>query len=131
MIVDTSAVIAIFREELGFEPLLVAMATHDSTLSAAAALETAIVLDRADPSGASNDLDRFMRRLQIRIAPVTAIQFEIARRGHQRFGRGSGSAASLNFGDCLTYALAIDANEPLLFVGNDFTHTDVIPALPT
>ena len=48
-----------------------------------------------------------------------------ARQAHRRYGPGSGSSARLNMGDCFSYALAIELDEPLLFVGDDFAHTDV------
>ena len=53
---------------------------------------------------------------------------EAARIGHFRYGRGRGSRARLNFGDCFSYALAITTGEPLLFKGDDFALTDVTPA---
>jgi ribonuclease VapC len=52
----------------------------------------------------------------------------VARGAYRRFGRGSGSPARLNFGDCFAYALSVTSGEPLLFVGDDFLHTDVLPA---
>lgn len=53
----------------------------------------------------------------------------IARAAHRDFGRGSGHPARLNFGDCLSYALAVDTGEPLLSEGDDVGHTDVTPAV--
>jgi ribonuclease VapC len=70
-----------------------------------------------------------MTRYAIAIEPVTVSQAELARRAHQRYGRGNDSKAKLNFGDCFAYALAREKNEPLLFVGDDFIHTDITPAL--
>ena len=61
--------------------------------------------------------------------PLTVGMAREARQAHRRFGRGSGSRARLNLGDCFSYALAITTGEPLLFVGEDFTHTDVRSAL--
>ena len=52
-------------------------------------------------------------------------QADIAADAHREFGRASGHPARLNFGDCVAYAAAIDADEPLCFVGDDFGHTDV------
>jgi ribonuclease VapC len=51
-----------------------------------------------------------------------------ARRAYARYGRGVGSPAVLNYGDCLSYGVAVAAGEPLLFKGSDFTATDVDPA---
>ena len=62
------------------------------------------------------------------IEPVTEAQARIAREAYRDFGRGSGHPARLNFGDCFAYALAKAMNEPLLFKGDDFTHTDLTPA---
>lgn len=70
-----------------------------------------------------------MSRYKISIEPVTEAQARIARQAYRRFGKGNGHPARLNFGDCFAYALARDRNEPLLFVGNDFIHTDIRSAL--
>ncbi len=70
-----------------------------------------------------------MSRYEILIEPVTEAQVRIARLAYRRYGKGSGHPARLNFGDCFAYALARDRNEPLLFVGNDFVHTDIKSAL--
>ena len=60
--------------------------------------------------------------------PVTAVQAEIGRRGYREYGRGTGHPARLNLGDCFSYALAKETGEPLLFKGDDFTHTDIARA---
>jgi ribonuclease VapC len=98
-------------------------------MSAASFLEAAIVADRLpDPRDAAM-LDELIVRLGVVIEPVTAEQARIAREAHSRFGRGTGHRARLNFGDCFAYALAKDLDEPLLFVGQDFVHTDVSPVV--
>lgn len=61
----------------------------------------------------------------VELVDVTESQGRAARDAHRRFGRGSGSRARLNYGDCLAYALAITTGDTLLFKGDDFTHTDV------
>ena len=63
------------------------------------------------------------------IEPVTEAQAPIARRAYADFGKASGHPAKLNFGDCFAYALAKAKREPLLFKGDDFSRTDVTPAL--
>ena len=60
---------------------------------------------------------------------VGEAQVAAARGGYARFGKGSGSPARLNLGDAFSYALASVTGEPLLFKGDDFTHTDVTPAV--
>lgn len=126
MIVDTSAIVAILRKEP--EAIrcadLLAKAEH-SRLSAASYLEVAIVIDGSGNHTTSQQLDALVEAAELTIEPVTRQQVHIARKGYREFGRGSGHPARLNFGDCFAYALAKDTGEPLLFVGNDFVHTDV------
>jgi ribonuclease VapC len=98
-------------------------------MSAAGYLETAIVLTHVPLRKLSADLDELLEFASILIEPVTAEQASIAREAHRRYGRGSKHRAHLNFGDCFAYALAKVYDEPLLFVGNDFVHTDLKPAL--
>lgn len=61
--------------------------------------------------------------------PVSSEQTELGRRAFRRYGKGR-HPAGLNLGDCFSYALAIALGEPLLYVGGDFRHTDVVPELP-
>jgi len=70
-----------------------------------------------------------MKASNIEIVPFTEAQARIARAAHKDFGRRSGHPAQLNFGDCFAYALAVDRDEPLLYKGDDFGHTDVRNAL--
>ena len=128
MIVDSSALIAIIQDEPGADVVVRAALTSPCRMSVATRLEVSIVADaRSTAHGAR--LDELVRELDISIEPVTEQQGEIARRAYQRFGRGSGSPARLNFGDCLSYALAVTTGEPLLFVGEDFRHTDIAAAI--
>ena len=83
------------------------------------------MVDRFPNPRASVRFDELISNLGISIEPVTAHQAMIAREAHRRFGQGSGHPARLNFGDCFAYALAKDLDEPLLFIGQDFIHTDV------
>ncbi len=131
MIIDSSAVVAILRAEPEAERLAVAMeqATTPLRMSAANYLEVAIVIDSQKDPIASRKLDELMERAAIAIEPVTEKHARIARQAWRDFGRSSGHAASLNFGDCFAYALATDLRQPLLFKGNDFGHTDVRSAL--
>ncbi len=70
-------------------------------------------------------LDRVLELLDVELVAFTPRQASIARESYRVYGRGSGHRAGLNFGDCFAYALAAETGEPLLFVGDDFTHTDV------
>lgn len=127
MIVDTSALVAILRAESGAETLAQALQKSDQPirLSAASYVELGIVIDAAKDPVASRRVDELLRLIGITIEPVTAEHALLARAAYRDFGKGSGHPARLNFGDCFAYALAKDRNEPLLFKGNDFSHTDV------
>jgi len=70
------------------------------------------------------ELDLLVGRLRVEIVPVTLAQAELARSAFRRFGKGR-HPAGLNFGDCFSYALARALGQPLLFVGKDFSQTDV------
>lgn len=130
MIIDTSALIAILRDEP--EALPCAKAIENATsrrISAATFVEAAAVIDGSRDPIASRRFDDLFREAQIIIEPVTEAQARIAREAYRDFGKGSGHAAKLNFGDCFAYALAKVTGEPLLFNGDDFSQTDIPSAL--
>ena len=130
MIVDTSAIIAILRGEDDAEVYARALAAGDvRRLSAASYLECGIVLDRQRDPIVSRGLDNLLEEAEFVIEPVTERQARLARVAYADFGKGSGHPAGLNFGDCLSYALAQDLREPLLWKGDDFGHTGVRSAL--
>lgn len=131
MIVDTSALIAILRDEP--DAALYARAIEEASIrrmSAANFLETAVVIDGSRDPIASRRFDDLVAMARVEIAPVTEDQAKLAREAYRDFGKGSGHPAQLNFGDCFAYALARSVGEPLLFKGNDFGHTDIDSALP-
>jgi ribonuclease VapC len=76
----------------------------------------------------SREFDELIERFNIVIEPVTVAQAKIAREAYRDYGKGSGHPANLNFGDCFTYALAREKREPVLWKGDDFTHTELRPA---
>lgn len=122
--------VAILRQEPMAEVCLrTLMSAAVSRMSAAGYLETAIVLTHVPVRELASELDELIAFANVVIEPVTVEQARIAREAHRRYGRGSRHRAHLNFGDCFAYALARVYNEPLLFVGNDFIHTDLQPAL--
>jgi ribonuclease VapC len=129
MVIDTSALIAILRNESDAPFFAQAIARAAvRRLSAANFVEAAAVIDGSRDPVASRRFDDLLREAQMRIEPVTEVQARIAREAYRDFGRGSGHPAKLNFGDCFAYALARDIGEPLLFKGDDFVHTDVTRA---
>jgi ribonuclease VapC len=130
MIIDTSALIAILRDEPEATACARAIeSASDRCISAANFLEAAIVIDGSRDPIVSRRFDDLISEAQLVIEPVTEVQARIAREAYRDFGRGSGHAARLNFGDCFAYALARARGEPLLFKGTDFGHTDITPAL--
>lgn len=132
MIVDSSAVVATLKAEPGHERVLqILTEAQRPAISAGTLLELSIVVDRLGDPALSRRLDDLMVALGLVVEPWTARQAQIGRDAYRDFGRGSGHRANLNFGDCFAYALARDRGEPLLFVGDDFSHTDLTPALVT
>ncbi|GAB18016.1 hypothetical protein GOEFS_045_00060 [Gordonia effusa NBRC 100432] len=126
MIVDTSALIAVANNESSANALSrVLRSDGPFAMSAATHLETLLVSDRHPNPTVSRYVEALIRESEIVVEEFSEQQSGIARRAYQLFGKGSGHPAKLNFGDCFSYALAIDTNRPLLFVGNDFSHTDV------
>ncbi len=129
MILDSSEILAILRDESELDAFVKVIENAPvRRLSAANFLEAAIVIDSNRDPVASRRLDDFLRQAEVIIEPVTAEQAQTARDAYRDFGRAGGHAARLNFGDCFAYALAKALNEPLLFKGRDFAHTDVTSA---
>jgi ribonuclease VapC len=133
IVVDSSAVVAILFGEPAAEALLVRLATDpDRVMSVASYLETGTVLAgrrQSDRLRAIDDLDRFLDEAGIALVPVDVAQVRLALRARIRFGRGMGHGGVLNFGDAFAYAPAQTRQAPLLFIGVDFSTTDVIVAL--
>jgi ribonuclease VapC len=130
VIVDTSAILAILRDEpdaASFAATIEQAAVR--RMSAANVLEAAIVVDLSRDPVASRRFDELLKVAAIVVEPVNEEQVRIGRAAYRDFGKGSGHPAQLNFGDCFAYALAKSSGEPLLFKGNDFLHTDVAPAI--
>jgi ribonuclease VapC len=131
IVVDSSAVIAILRLEVGAEALALAIEQDGQPLiSVATVLECAIVArSKLHPEDSDPRLDRMLSEGGFELHPVTIEQLDLARRAHARFGKGTGHPAQLNFGDCFSYALAKSLDVPLLYKGSDFAKTDIVPAL--
>lgn len=125
MIVDSSAIIAIFLREPDAESLLSAIFDADYVgIGAPTAAETGIVLTNRLRRDATMLLDRFFREADIDRVPFGIAHWHEAVQAYARFGKGRHPAA-LNFGDCMTYATASLAREPLLCKGDDFSKTDL------
>ena len=130
MIVDSSAIVAILLAEPERQVLLEAIQqAPEVAMTAASYLEVGLVVDGRGNPVLSRQYDALLEALGVEVVDTTAEQARVARAAHRDFGRGSGHPARLNFGDCLSYAAAVQDGVPLLFKGDDFIHTDVTPAL--
>lgn len=126
MVIDPSALIAYLKGEPEAGRLESVMLDAASLhLSAGSWVEAGIVADSLRGEEGGRRLDALIDRLRIEIVPLTERHAEIARTAYQQYGKGH-HRARLNLGDCFSYALARALAEPLLFVGNDFSHTDVV-----
>ena len=125
MVIDTSALLAIFLAEPERQGFLERILQAETRLiSAATVFETGIVLEARRGEAAGREFDLFVVRVNLQIVPVDAELIEIARSAWRKYGKGRHPAA-LNFGDCFSYALAKSLGEPLLAKGGDFAQTDV------
>ena len=131
MIIDASAILAIVFKEPGFEGILQRIQEEDVVAAGTPTLvETGIVI-HARLKGASRGLlERLLDELRILEIPFGEIHWREAVDAFRRYGKGQ-HPAGLNFGDCMTYAVAQLAGEPLLFKGDDFGQTDVEVPYPT
>lgn len=133
LVVDTSAVVAILQNEPCATSLLATLANAERReLSAANLVEAGTVLSSRrpqDPRRALRRLDEFLAAASVLTAPFDIEQARLALEARTRFGKGLGHPARLNMGDTFAYALAEARNAPLLYVGDDFSRTDVVPAL--
>lgn len=101
-------------------------------MSAATYVEVVTVVTSRHPQGRKEGrlyLDRLLRRLRVTIVDFDVEQSQIAADAWLQFGRGSRQRSKLNLGDTFAYALAKARGVPLLYVGDDFAHTDIEPAL--
>jgi ribonuclease VapC len=129
MVIDSSMLVAILCEELGFERYTkLILSSPKRLMSAASLLETRIVVNREKGAAGLERLGRFINTADIQIVDFTEAQSAIAFAAHLPYGKGMGHRAQLNILDCCSYALASSVREPLLFKGNDFGHTDIAVA---
>jgi ribonuclease VapC len=128
MVLDSSAIVAIELQEPGFESLVDRIRDADAVLIGLPTMfETAMVLTGRRVRDARPWLRGFLQSVDAEAVPFTEAHLNAAMEAFLRFGKGRHPAA-LNFGDCMSYAVAKVANMPLLYVGNDFPQTDIAPA---
>lgn len=125
MILDTSVIVAIVLREPGYEELVGKLRSTDSLgIGTPTLTEAGIVLSARLGIEPQALLDRFLRDFGVVPVAFGEQHWREALDAFRRFGKGR-HPASLNFGDCLSYAAARVADHPLLFVGDDFSHTDI------
>jgi ribonuclease VapC len=129
MVVHTSALLAIFFAEPETSQFLGAIIQGDTRyISAAKVLEAGIVLEARRGESAGREFDLFLHHAKLEVGPVDLNQIEIARVAWRKYGK-SRHPAGLNFGDCFAYALAKVLDQPILFKGDDFTHSDIFTVI--
>ena len=125
MIVDSSAIIAILLKEPGYEPLRDHLAAAKQvSVGAPTVLESALVLSARLGRAGKTLLARFLQEAEIEVVEFAADHWTVAADAFVAYGKGR-HPAGLNFGDCMTYAVAKLAEEPLLCLGDDFAATDL------
>lgn len=130
MIVDTSALIALLNSKPDSARFAAALARSTKNLMAAPTyVECSVGGDRKGLGEGSVRFQSLLSTADIIVVDFDATHAAAARMAYREFGKGSGSKAQLNLGDCFSYGLAISMNEPLLWKGDDFTHTGVRSAL--
>lgn len=125
MILDSSAIVAILLREPDHEALLERLAsTETAAVGTPTLTECGIVLSARLGAQGKTLLARFVEEATLSVIPFTTEHHLAALDAYLRYGKGR-HAAALNFGDCMTYATARLAGQPLLCVGDDFTRTDL------
>lgn len=130
--VDTSAVVAMLTLEPDATAIARKLEADRERISAAhvileASMRLASILGLS-PTLADQQVTRLLREAEITIVPITEDIAHISVTAFERFGKGRNTRASLNFGDCLSYACAKAHDARLLFKGGDFAHTDIAKA---
>jgi len=128
MVLDTSAIVAIHLREPEHERLIERIDAADVVVvGVPTLLEAAIVLTARLGHDARPMLSAFLRRVEAEVVAFNEEHLDAATSAFIRFGRGRHPAA-LNFGDCMSYAVASVAGMALLFTGEDFGRTDIARA---
>jgi ribonuclease VapC len=126
MAVDTSALMAILLQEPDAGPCSAALARSEQTLISAATMAEALIVARLRDRG--EEMTRLLSDLNVEVINLNAAAGSRVAVSYAQWGKGI-HPAGLNYGDCFAFQLAMDHDCPLLFVGNDFSETDVKRAL--
>ncbi|PSJ52618.1 type II toxin-antitoxin system VapC family toxin [Pseudaminobacter soli (ex Li et al. 2025)] len=130
MVIDTSAIVAILKQEPDALEIAQCLAGNQKKfISAATVMECGLVVARKYGAAGVAEMNGLLAGLGVEIIDFSGDHAALGIDAYQRYGRGSGHKANLNMGDCFSYVLAKTRNLPLLFKGDDFVHTDIEPAL--
>jgi len=125
VIVDSSAVVAVLKREPPHKEMAIKLANADVVAIGAPTLfETDMVSIGALGGRGRAVIAQFLESFEVEVIPFGDNHWQVAAEAFMRFGKGR-HPAGLNYGDCMTYATAKVAEEPLLYIGNDFAHTDI------
>lgn len=129
MVIDSSALIALLLGEENALSMARAIAADPKRLlSSFSQLEAAIVIEAKKGEAGGRELDLLLHQIQATVVPLDSQQTEMAREAWRLYGKGR-HPAGLNIGDCCSYALSRVSGEALLFKGDDFSKTDIIPVV--
>lgn len=133
MFLDASAMVAILSAEPDGTTLIRCLEDAEAPITSALAIfETVAALSRKlkqDIAVSQSQVERFLQAAGVRLVPIAAAESRAALAAHARYGKGRGHPAQLNFGDCFAYACARVHDVPLLFIGDDFSRTDIRSAM--
>lgn len=127
IVLDSSILVAIIKREEGSERLLDLLSVEDCAIGAPTLVETRAWCAINLAGHSSRWLEEFINSPGISVVPFGREMADVASQAFATFGRSSGHPARLNFGDCVAYAVSTALRAPLLFKGNDFGRTDVMP----
>ena len=127
IVADTSALMSVLLNEPGATDVVAVLEAETDVLISAATMAEALIV--AGRRNVGSEMAALIEDLGLTVEPVSSADARRVALAYSRWGRGV-HPAGLNFGDCFAYALATARGLPLLFVGDDFNRTDVVPASP-
>jgi ribonuclease VapC len=128
MTLDSSAIIAILFCEPNYLDLVDRTLEADHVrVGAPTLVEAGMVFTGRGGARSAESIEGLIRELNVTVVQFGEAEWQAAMEAFRRYGRGR-HAAALNYGDCLAYATARTARDTLLFVGSDFSKTDITPA---
>jgi ribonuclease VapC len=128
IVIDTSALIAVLRQEPERDAFADTIADADRRILPAHVYLEYVMVTCREPR-ARPWLDAFVERLRLATGVFDGMTARMAADAFLQYGKGRGHPAQLNFADCMSYAVAKHLGAPLLYKGDDFSHTDIESAL--